>query len=282
TFNNGCPQPHLPFPPPPLLHTHSYHISAAASAAAQLQFDYDDDFNPTPSSPTPATALDSDGSRPFRGVHWVFIGNPSAKKHIYADMISKLLHVPRISISTLLRQDLNPHSPLYKQIAEAINCGKLVPESIIFGLLLKRLEDGHYRGENGFILDGIPRTRLQAEILDQLVDIDLVVNFKCSEDHTHAAGCPVDSTAPRDRTKSSFSNINKDTEDSHPKVSAFYREQMQYLEDYYQSQKKLIDFQVGKAPGETWKGLLAALHLPHTNAVHSSRTHYAFQSTLNI
>ncbi|XP_021775923.1 probable adenylate kinase 7, mitochondrial [Chenopodium quinoa] len=259
---------------PPLLHTHSYHISAAAaaSAAAQLQFDYDDDFNPTSPSPTPATALGSDASRPFRGVHWVFIGNPYAKKHIYADMISKLLHVPRISISTLLRQDLNPHSPLYKQIAEAVNRGKLVPESIIFGLLLKRLEDGHYRGENGFILDGIPRTRLQAEILDQLVDIDLVVNFKCSEDHLKSAGSPADSTVPRERTKSSFSNFNKDTEDSQPKVSAFYREQMQYLEDYYQSQKKLIDFQVGKAPGETWKGLLAALHLPHTNAVHSSRT----------
>lgn len=48
--------------------------------------------------------------------------------------------------------------------------------------------------------------------------------------------------------------------------------QMQYLEDYYQSQKKLIDFQVGNASGETWKGLLAALHLQHTNAVHSSRT----------
>lgn len=202
----------------------------------------------------------------------MFIGNPNAKKHIYADMISKLLHVPHISISTLLRQDLNPHSPLYKQIAEAVNRGKLVPESIIFGLLSKRLKDGHYRGENGFILDGIPRTRLQAEILDQLIDIDLVVNFKCSENHFQAAGSPADSTASRDRIKFSFANPNKTTEDSQPKVSEFYREQMQFLEDYYQNQKKLIDFQVGNAPGETWKGLLAALHLQHISAVHSSRT----------
>lgn len=51
---------------------------------------------------------------------------------------------------------------LLPQIAEAVNSGKLVPESIIFGLLSKRLENGHYRGETGFILDGIPRTRLQA------------------------------------------------------------------------------------------------------------------------
>ncbi|KMS99193.1 hypothetical protein BVRB_2g047080 [Beta vulgaris subsp. vulgaris] len=249
-----------------------YGIAVAAAAAVQPQFDFDDDYKNNPPPVTDAAAVDTESSRPLRGVQWVFIGNPNSKKHIYADMISKLLQVPHISISTLLRQDLHPHSPLYKQIAEAVNSGKLVPESIIFGLLSERLENGHYRGETGFILDGIPRTRLQAEILDQLVDIDLVVNFKCSEDYFRAAGSPVDSTASRDRTKSSFSNLNNTAEEPEPKVAAYYKEQIQFLEDYYQNQKKLIDFQVGNAPGETWKGLIAALHLQHINAVHSSRT----------
>ena len=48
------------------------------------------------------------------------------------------------------------------QIANAVNEGKLVPEEIIFALLSKRLEEGYCRGETGFILDGIPRTRMQA------------------------------------------------------------------------------------------------------------------------
>lgn len=48
------------------------------------------------------------------------------------------------------------------QIANAVNEGKLVPEEIIFTLLSKRLEEGYSRGETGFILDGIPRTRMQA------------------------------------------------------------------------------------------------------------------------
>jgi adenylate kinase len=48
------------------------------------------------------------------------------------------------------------------QIASALDHGKIVPEEIIFALLSKRLEDGYYRGETGFILDGIPRTRMQA------------------------------------------------------------------------------------------------------------------------
>lgn len=37
-----------------------------------------------------------------------------------------------------------------------------MPEDIIFGLLTKRLEEGYNKGETGFILDGIPRTHMQA------------------------------------------------------------------------------------------------------------------------
>ena len=50
----------------------------------------------------------------------------------------------------------------YQQIANSVNEGKLVPEDIIFGLLTKRLEEGYNKGETGFILDGIPRTSMQA------------------------------------------------------------------------------------------------------------------------
>ncbi|XP_057517869.1 probable adenylate kinase 7, mitochondrial [Amaranthus tricolor] len=176
------------------------------------------------------------------------------------------------SRASSLYTDVHDGKGVLMIIADAINCGKPVPESIIFGLLSKRLEDGHYRGENGFILDGIPRTRLQAEILDELVDIDLVVNFKCSEDHFQIVGSPADSTALCGRSKSSFSGLNRTNENSEFMVNAFYREQMQFLEAYYQNQNKLIDFQVGDAPGDNWKGLLAALHSQHINAVHSSQT----------
>lgn len=48
------------------------------------------------------------------------------------------------------------------KIADAVNQGKLVPEEVIFGLLSKRLEEGYCSGESGFILDGIPRSKIQA------------------------------------------------------------------------------------------------------------------------
>lgn len=48
------------------------------------------------------------------------------------------------------------------QIASAVNEGKHVPKGLVFALLSKRLEEGYARGESGFILDGIPRTLIQA------------------------------------------------------------------------------------------------------------------------
>ncbi|XP_073106609.1 probable adenylate kinase 7, mitochondrial isoform X2 [Elaeis guineensis] len=127
-------------------------------------------------------AKDEWGEMDGRSVQWVFMGSPGAQKRVYATRVAELLEVPYISMGTLVRQELNPRSTLYKKIAKAVNEGKLVPEDIIFGLLSRRLEEGYQRGEVGFILDGIPRTPIQAEILDEITNIDLVVNFKCVED----------------------------------------------------------------------------------------------------
>ncbi|KAL4369296.1 hypothetical protein GQ457_05G011100 [Hibiscus cannabinus] len=205
--------------------------------------------------------IDVDGSATERGVQWVLIGEPGVKRHAFAERLSKLLEVPHISMGTLVRQELNPRSSLYKQIANAVNEGKLVPEDVIFALLSKRLEDGYYGGENGFILDGIPRTRIQAEILDQITDIDLVVNFKCTEEYM---------------LKSSENEVlhmgnSKDVGTSWKKNVHVYSEQAKSVEDYYSRQKKLLNFQVSGTPADAWQGLLAALHLQHINALTSSQ-----------
>ncbi|CAL9014808.1 unnamed protein product [Prunus brigantina] len=249
-----------------------------SAAAAQLQ--YDDDYYYEDEEEDRRTAsrnrmLDSDGWVPGRGIQWVLIGDRGAKKHLYAEKLSKLLEVPHISVGTLVRQELNPRSSLYKQIANAVNEGKLVPDEVIFALLSKRLEEGYYRGENGFILDGIPRTRMQAEIVDQIVDIDLVVNFKCANELVKKNLGTGSSSACQEYLSLSNSipmrNLNLQLPDERPKSSTADAEQGKSLEDYYRKQNKLIDFQVKAAPGETWKGLLAALHLQHINDVSSSQ-----------
>ncbi|WVY97432.1 hypothetical protein V8G54_029583 [Vigna mungo] len=66
------------------------------------------------------------GCKPKRGVQWVVIGEPGARRNLLAQRLSKLLEVPHISMATLLSQDLNPRSHLYHQIANALDHGKLV------------------------------------------------------------------------------------------------------------------------------------------------------------
>ena len=56
-----------------------------------------------------------------------------------------------------------------------------MPNDIIVNLLLMRLKNNALKGESRFILDGFPRTR-QAEIIEQVTEVDLVINLKSRED----------------------------------------------------------------------------------------------------
>ncbi|XP_073120696.1 probable adenylate kinase 7, mitochondrial isoform X2 [Henckelia pumila] len=252
-----------------------------SAAAVQLDYDYDDLED----------AVQRKGMEDLeewetvgRGVQWVIMGDPMVNRHVYAERLAKLLEVPHISMGSLVRQELNPNSPLYKQIASSVNQGKLVPEDVIFGLLSKRLEEGYRRGESGFILDGIPRTRVQA-ILDQITDIDLVLNLKCSDEFLlkKPVGNGIYSPAPEfHRMSNSGFNLNFHPEAGRlqPSISnsdAIWKEKLRMhtelrkpVEEYYKQQKKLLDFQVAGAPGDAWPGLLAALQLQHMSCVSSS------------
>ncbi|XP_061356294.1 probable adenylate kinase 7, mitochondrial [Gastrolobium bilobum] len=243
----------------------------AFGSAAAVQYHYDEEEEEEHYEQCmPRGMLDTEGSSPERGVQWVMIGEPGARRHLFAERLSKLLEVPHISMATLLRQELSPRSSLYQQIANALDHGKLVPEEIIFGLLTKRLEDGYSRGETGFILDGIPRTRIQAEILDHIVPVDLVVNFKCSEEDLvkKNLGTRKFTSCQEYIFMNSSWTPTKQLQDDHVRNHA---EECKLLEDYYRKQKKLLNFEVAGAPGETWQGLLAALHLQHINALSSSQ-----------
>lgn len=93
--------------------------SYGSASAAQLDYDYyyEEEENLGHGDRRQAKPMvDSEGWVPERGVQWVVIGDRSAKKHVYAERLSKLLEVPHISMGTLVRQELNPRSSLYKQV----------------------------------------------------------------------------------------------------------------------------------------------------------------------
>lgn len=89
----------------------------AYGSAAAIQLDYDDcDYHELEQEAHFIGMEESQGWVSERGVQWVIMGDPMAKRHVYAQRLSKLLSVPHISMGTLVRQELHPHSSIYKQV----------------------------------------------------------------------------------------------------------------------------------------------------------------------
>lgn len=94
--------------------------SYGSAAAVEVDYDYyedDEEFERASGDRSQGRAMaDSRGWVPRRGVQWVVLGDPGAKKHVYAERLSKLLDVPHISMGSLVRQELNPRSSIYQQV----------------------------------------------------------------------------------------------------------------------------------------------------------------------
>ncbi|CAL5351206.1 unnamed protein product [Camellia sinensis] len=174
-------------------------------------------------------------------------------------------------------------------LAEIVNQGKLVSDEIIIRLLSKRLEAGEAKGESGFILDGFPRTIRQAEILDEVTYIDLVVNLKlpenvllekclgrricseCGKNFNVASinvkgenGNPDISMAPLlspPQCASKLITRSDDTEIVVKERLRIYNEKSKPLEEFYRNQGKLLEFDLPGGIPESWPKLLEALNL---------------------
>jgi len=83
--------------------------------------------------------------------------------------------IPHISTGDMVREEIKAQTDLGKTIKRYSDEGKLVPDNIIIQMLAKRLKKPDC--QNGFILDGFPRTIKQAEALKKISEIDLVLNI---------------------------------------------------------------------------------------------------------
>lgn len=105
----------------------------------------------------------------------VFLGPPGAGKGTLAAMASKRLGVPHISTGDLFRSAIKNETELGKKVKSILAEGSLVPDGLTISLVKERLSLADAR--NGWILDGFPRTIIQAEALQSIDEVDLVVNF---------------------------------------------------------------------------------------------------------
>ena len=94
----------------------------------------------------------------------VLLGSPGAGKGTQAPVLAEQLGVPVLASGDLLRAAVTNGTPLGREANRYMSRGQLVPDETIVGVFLDRLQLDDARA--GAILDGFPRTRVQAEALD--------------------------------------------------------------------------------------------------------------------
>lgn len=210
----------------------------------------------------------------------IMMGVQGAGKGTQAAEIKDSLNIPHVTSGGLFRAMKNQDTPLARKVQEIMAAGELVPDDITIEIVKDRITQDD--AKQGFILDGFPRTRPQAEALDALMadlgqQISAVVFLNISDDEAVArisgrlqcrldeqhiyhsiynppkedGVCDVDGgelfTRPDDQPESVLKRIG----DFHAKTKP--------LLDYYRNKGLLLEVSAEKAIDDVTKDVLAVL-----------------------
>ncbi len=180
----------------------------------------------------------------------MLLGCPGVGKGTQARFITEKYHIPMISTGDMLRAATLAGTPLGKQAKEYMDQGFLVPDDVIIGLVRERVAQADC--QNGFLLDGFPRTIPQAEALaanninlDHIIEIDvpqdeIIKRLSGRRIHPgsgrvyHLVYHPPKKDEKDDITGEPLVQRLDDTEEVILKRLRVYHEQTAALVDYYQ------------------------------------------------
>lgn len=111
----------------------------------------------------------------------ILLGAPGAGKGTQAEKICEKFNIPAISTGNIIRAALKDGTEMGLKAKSYMEAGQLVPDEVVIGIIKDRLKEKDC--ENGFILDGFPRTIPQAEALEKMgIEIDKVVDIEVPDD----------------------------------------------------------------------------------------------------
>jgi adenylate kinase len=208
----------------------------------------------------------------------VLLGPPGAGKGTQAGPLAAELGVPHLSTGDLLRAAVAKATSLGAEADGYMRAGHLVPDELVLRILRARLSEPDARA--GFVLDGYPRNRAQAETLAALVAVDDVLYFELPEKVllerlTQRRSCPKCGRVYNLSTRPPRSPGRCDVEgaellqrsDDRPEAVrvrlATYREQTEPLLQYYAGPGLLRRLDALGSTEEVGRRLRAALRLPN-------------------
>ncbi|MGN1133746.1 MAG: adenylate kinase [Oscillospiraceae bacterium] len=205
----------------------------------------------------------------------ILLGAPGAGKGTQAEVISKELNIPTISTGNMLRAAVKAGTEYGLKAKAAMDAGDLVSDDIVIGILQDRIKEPD--AQNGFILDGFPRTVPQAEALDAMnVQIDKVIEIYVPDEtiKQRVSGRRVcldcGATYHVDFKPSKVEGIcdvcgkplvvrKDDQPETVISRLKTYHEQTAPLKDYYAAQGKLVTVEGQEDVADTSKATLAAI-----------------------
>ena len=204
----------------------------------------------------------------------VFLGPPGAGKGTIAVRAKEFYNIPHISTGDLFRNNIKNETELGLKVKEILASGGLVPDSVTIEMVKNRIAEPDC--ENGFILDGFPRTIPQADALAEMTDIDAVVNFVVPMEEVvkrlsgrrmcpstgrlyHIVFNPPKVEGKDDETGEDLIQRPDDKEDAIVHRLEVYESQTKPLIDYYRKKGLIKEIDASVKPSDVFERLKAAL-----------------------
>lgn len=179
----------------------------------------------------------------------IFIGPPGAGKGTQCKRLIEEFKIPHLSTGEMLREVREQDTALARWIASYIDAGRLAPDHLVMRIVAQRLKREDCKA--GALFDGMPRTLIQAQMLDDLLaeqELRIDVAVELAVDETELINRLLKRAEIEGRQDDNYDTIRE-------RLHVFYT-QTAPLIDFYQKQQKLVKIDGMRHPDQVFQDIL--------------------------